>query len=121
VRRVDQVCARYNPERDQAVAESEQASDVERAVKDYDRNISFAEAQLRAVEAIAPPAADRVLIQSNVVDRLRQRIVLRRALRGDLLASDAAGAQRHRAQLDALTIALQAFARGYGFRVCGAH
>lgn len=120
VRDVDDVCARYNPRRDQAVAVSERAPDVQEAVDAYDSSISLAEEQLRGIEAVVAPDADRALIERNVVDRLRERIVLRRALRSDLLDSDAAGAQRHRAQLDALTIALQAFARGFGFRVCGA-
>ncbi len=92
---------------------------MDHAVAAYDDNISLAEAQLRGVEAIPVPSADRALIQHNVVDRLRQRLALRRSLRTDLRDSDAAGAQRDRAQLDASLIALEAFARGYGFRVCG--
>ncbi len=71
------------------------------------------------MEAITVPSTDRALIQHNVVDRLRERLALRRALRTDLQDSDAAGAQRDRAHLDASLIALEAFARGYGFRVCG--
>jgi hypothetical protein len=121
VREVDRVCDRYNPQRDDAVSEAEKAPDVDTAVAAYDDSIALADQQLRGIEAIAPPDADRALIERNVVDRLRERLDLRRALREDLRESDAAGAQRHRAQLDALTIALQAFARGYGFQVCGAH
>lgn len=120
VRQVDRVCARYNPRRDRAVSDAEAAGDVDRAVAAYDDSITLAEAQLRGVEAVAAPPADVALIQRNVVDRLRERIVLRRALSGDLRDSDVAGAQRHRAELDALLIALQSFARGYGFRTCGA-
>ena len=120
VRRVDAVCARYNPRREGALAEAERAPDEHGAVEAYDSSISLAQDQLRGIEAIVPPDADRALIQRNVVDRLRERLALRRAMRADLLASDTASAQRNRAQLDALTIALQAFARGYGFRVCGA-
>lgn len=117
---VDAVCSRYNPRREQAVHDAGQAKDTEHAVQAYDDGLTLAEQQLRGIEAIASPTADRALIQANVVDRLRERIVLRRALSGDLAESDAESAQRHRADLDALTIALQAFARGYGFKVCGA-
>lgn len=120
VRRVDGVCGRFNPQREQALGEAERAPDVQRAAQAYDSNIALAEEQLRGVEAIVAPSTDRALIERNVIDRLRERIALRRALRDDLLASDTASAERHRAQLDALTIALQAFARGYGFRTCGA-
>ena len=120
VRLVDAVCARYNPRRDEAVAQAGEAGDVESAVRNYDDSIALAERQLAAIEAIAAPAADQMVIQRNVVDRLRRRIVLRRQLSADLSASDTAAAARDRAQLDALTIALQSFARGYGFRKCGA-
>ncbi len=120
VAQVDRVCARYNPQREKAVSEAEHAPDAQSAATAYDGNIRLAQAQLRGVEAIAAPSADRALIQHNVVDRLRARLALRRALRTDLLDSDAASAQRHRAQLDASLIALEAFARGYGFRICGA-
>jgi hypothetical protein len=120
VRQVDRVCAHYNPRREQAMADAEHAPGVDNATQIYDTSILLAEKQLHGIEAIAPPSADRQLIASNVIDRLRQRIVLRRALRNDLIASDADSAERHRAQLDALTIALQSFARGYGFRTCGA-
>ncbi len=120
MREVDAVCVRYNPRRDAAVEQAGAAGDVPAAVRDYDQGIALAERQLAAIEAVAAPAADRALIEHNVLDRLRRRIVLRRALSADLEASDTAGAQRDRAQLDALTIALQSFARGYGFRQCGA-
>ena len=121
VKQVDTVCARYNPQRAQALANAERAPDASAAAQDYEANISLAEDQLRAVEAVAVPPADRALIEQNVIARLRERLLLRRALRRALLASDTTNAQSERAQLDALTIALQAFARGYGFRVCGAH
>lgn len=120
VRAVDAVCARDNPRRERAVAEAEAAPDVDGAVKAYDDHIAIAEEQLRGVQAETPPAADRVLIRRNVVDRLTERLALRRALRDDLSRSDAESAQRHRAQLDALTLTLESFARGYGFKVCGA-
>jgi hypothetical protein len=119
VEAVDRVCSRYNPRRERAVSEAEGAPDVDQAVAAYDDNIGLAEAQLRGVEAIAVPSTDRALIKHNVVDRLRERLALRRALRTDLRDSDSAGAQRDRAHLDASLIALEAFARGYGFRVCG--
>lgn len=120
VKQVDDVCARYNPQRAQALAESENAPGVSAAARAYTADITLAEAQLRGIEAIAPPGADRALIQSNVIARLRERLAVRRTLRSALLASDTAAAQNARARLDALTLALQAFARGYGFRVCGA-
>lgn len=120
VRAVDAVCDRYNPEREQATAEAGSAPDADHAARAYDGTIAFAEAQLRAVEAVTPPAGDRILIARNVLDRLRERLTLRRELRADLAASDAASAQVNRAKLDTITLALESFARGYGFRVCGA-
>ena len=119
VQEVDRVCSRYNPRRERAVSDAERAPDVSHAVAAYDDNIGLAEAQLRGVEGITVPTTDRALIQHNVVDRLRERLALRRALRTDLQDSDAASAQQDRARLDASLIALEAFARGYGFRVCG--
>ncbi len=121
VKQVDIVCARYNPQRAQALTDAERAPDASAAAQAYTANNSLAETQLRAIEAVAAPPADRALLEQNVIARLRERLLLRRGLRRALLASDAAGAQNERAQLDALTIALQAFARGYGFQVCGAH
>ena len=119
VQEVDRVCSHFNPRRELAVSETKGAPDVDHAVAAYDDDIRLAEAQLRGVESIAGPSADRTLIQHNVVDRLRERLALRRSLRTDLQDSDAANAQRDRARLDASLIALEAFARGYGFRVCG--
>jgi hypothetical protein len=120
VRAVDAVCARENPRREQAVADAEAAPDVAGAVRAYDDDIAIAEGQLRGVTAVTPPPADRTLIRRNVLARLQERIGLRRSLRDDLSRSDAASAERHRAQLDALTLTLESFARGYGFRICGA-
>ena len=121
VGRLDKICSRYNPQRAHALAEAEQAPDTQAAAEAYATDVSLAEAQLRDIEMASPPNADRSVITSNVIVRLRERLVLRRALRRSLLASDASAAQNERAQLDALTISLQAFARGYGFKVCGAH
>jgi len=120
VKQVDSVCARYNPRRAQALVQSENAPDASAQLAAYTADITLAEAQLRGIEAIAAPGSDRALIESNVLARLRERLVVRRALRSALLASDTAAAQNERARLDALTPGLQAFARGYGFRVCGA-
>jgi hypothetical protein len=120
VKQVDSVCAHYNPQRAQALVQSENAPDASAATREYTADITLAEAQLRGIEAIAAPSADRALIESNVIARLRERLVVRRSLRSALLASDTSTAQNERARLDALTLALQAFARGYGFRVCGA-
>lgn len=120
VGQLDKICSRYNPQRALALAEAEQAPDTRAAAEAYATDISLAETQLRDIEAVTPPSADRAVILSNVITRLRERLVLRRALRSSLLASDSAAAENERAHLDALTISLQAFARGYGFRVCGA-
>jgi hypothetical protein len=120
VRQVDDVCARYNPQRAQALAQAENAPDVSAAASAYAAEIRLAEAQLRGITAIAPPGSDRALIDSNVIARLRERLAVRRTLHSALLASDTTAAQNERARLDALTLALQSFARGYGFRVCGA-
>jgi len=120
VEELDKICSRYNPQRAHALAEAERAPDSSAAAEAYASDISLAETQLSDIEAVSPPAADRSVIASNVIVRLRERLVLRRALRRALVSSDATTAQNERAQLDALTISLQAFARGYGFKVCGA-
>lgn len=120
VAKVDAICRVRNPERDAAVKAAGEAGSEEEAVKAYDRSITTADDQLREIEAVTPPSADRELITTNVVDRLRRRLALRRLISQDLARSDATSASRHRAELDALTISLQSFARGYGFHDCGA-
>ncbi len=120
IRRVDAICRVRNPQRDADVRAARDAATEAEAVVAYDRSIATAGAQLREIEAVPPPPADADLITRNVFDRLRQRITLRRRISQDLAAADAGAASRDRAQLDALTIALEGFARGYGFAVCGA-
>lgn len=119
VKQVDAVCRTRNPERDKDVKEAADASSEEESVAAYDRSITTADEQLREIEAVKPPADDADLITTNVIDRLKQRIVLRRKLSQALADDDADAASRDRAELDALTIALQSFARGYGFSDCG--
>lgn len=119
IRRVDAVCARINPERERAISGVGSAGDNAHAEQSMKQSIVLAEQQLREVAAVKPPAADRQLIASNVIDRLKTRLGLRRKLAVDLRDDDVGDASRNRAQLDALTIALRSFARGFGFRVCG--
>lgn len=119
VRKVDAVCRRRNPERDDDVRAAAEATDEAEAVSAYDRSIATAANQLDEIRAVTPPPGDRALITSNVLDRLQERLVLRRRLSAALATSDAAAASQARARLDALTTALESFARGYGFSVCG--
>ena len=119
VRKVDAICRVRNPERDADVKAAGEASDEHEAVKAYDRSISTADDQLHEIESVTPPRGDADLITTNVIDRLRERIALRKRISRDLADSDATAASRDRAQLDALTIALMSFARGYGFNACG--
>ena len=119
VAKVDAICRVRNPERDADVKAAGAAGSEAQAVKAYDRSVTTADAQLREIEAVTPPTNDVSLIATNVVDRLRRRIVLRTQISKDLANSDANAASRDRAELDALTIALESFARGYGFTNCG--
>lgn len=119
VKAVDAVCRTRNPERDKDVKEAADASSEQDAVAAYDRSITTADEQLKEIEAVTPPADDADLIATNVIDRLKQRIVVRKQLSKALADDDAEAASRDRAELDALTIALQSFARGYGFSDCG--
>jgi hypothetical protein len=50
----------------------------------YGETVTLATEQLRRIMAIEPPLADRELIERNVIDRLRERLALRRRLQRDL-------------------------------------
>ncbi|MGZ4295242.1 MAG: hypothetical protein ACXVRM_13475, partial [Solirubrobacteraceae bacterium] len=54
VRRVDAVCARYNPQREGALVEAERAPDERGAVKAFDTSISLAQEQLRSMALFDP-------------------------------------------------------------------
>lgn len=119
VAKVDAICRVRNPERDADVKAAGAATDDAEAVKAYDRSIATADEQLREIAAVRPPPGDADLIATNVLDRLKRRIALRRQISRELADADAEGAGRDQAELDGLTIALQSFARGYGFKDCG--
>ena len=54
-----------------------------------------------------------------MIDLLKRRLAVRRRLRRALEQEDEAAVARGQRQLEELTLALQGFARGYGFKVCG--
>ena len=116
IRRADRVCSELDPQREAKLGEVEGAADAEGA---YGETVTLAAEQLRRITAIEPPPTDRDLIARNVIDRLRERLALRRRLERDLATDDAKTAARDQASFEALGVAVRSFARGYGFRECG--
>ena len=117
IRRADRICRTLDPERERRLHEVRTASDPVRA---YEDTVAMAREQLRRISALRPPAADRDLISHNVLDRLQQRLALRTRLAHALDVGDETTAGRDQAEFEALGIAVRSFARGYGFRDCGA-
>jgi hypothetical protein len=119
IARADRICERLDPKRDEARKRVGESADTAEAVSAYDDGISLAAEQLRELEAIPVPPRDTELIRTNVFDLLRRQLALRREIRPGLEAGEVESVEGHQAEMDDLTRALQGFARGYGFRVCG--
>lgn len=117
IRKADRICEELDPQREAKRREAGDADDPEIA---YGESVDLAAEQLRRIEALTPPAGDEELIASNVVDRLRARLALRRSIQAALTSGDEDAAARDQAQLEALGTAVRSFARGYGFKECGA-
>ncbi len=77
------------------------------------RNSCLRSRPFRLRPGTAPPCA------ANLFDPISRQLVLRRQIRNALAAVDVPRLRQLRGELDNLTVALTAFARGYGFRVCG--
>lgn len=117
IRKADRICAELDPKRD---AKRQQAGDADDPEAAYGESVDLAAEQLRRIDALTPPAGDGDLIASNVIDRLQARLDLRRRLQTALADGDEGSAARDQAQLEALGTAVRSFARGYGFKECGA-
>jgi hypothetical protein len=117
IARVDAVCKRLDPERNNA---REKASgDAAQVLKGYDDSVALGASQLSEIEAIKPPPADAAALRANVFDVIRQQLAVRRQIATALAGADTARVAALQQQLDALTRSLTGFARGYGFKVCG--
>ncbi len=119
IARVERVCNRLDPERNNARERVGEAGDARGEAKAYDDSIAVGEAQLRRIRAIPAPARDRDALEANVFGVIQRQLAIRRQIRAALAAGDVTRLQTLRAHLDALTRSLAGFARGYGFRVCG--
>lgn len=119
VARVDSVCRQLDPERNSAQGKVGNSALPEEAAKAYDDTVSLGEKELRQIEAIPPPPGERALLRVNVFDVVRRELAVRRRIGFALAAVDIARLRRLRGELDNLSQTLGAFARGYGFRVCG--
>lgn len=117
IARVDAVCKRLDPERNNA---REKASgDAAQVMKGYDDSIALGTSQLSEIEAIQPPRGDAAALRANVFDVIRRQLAVRRQISTALASGNTAQVAALQQQLDALTRSLTGFARGYGFMVCG--
>ncbi len=119
VTRVDQVCARLDPERTKETERVGTSANAGEAATRYGDTIALGERQLAAIEAIPAPPRDRATLRANVFNVIKQQLAVRRELKAALAAADVPRVRRLRADLDNLTRSLTGFARGYGFQSCG--
>ena len=119
VARVDGVCSRFDPERKEAQSRVREAADVGEAAKTYDDTVTLGQRELHEVEAIPVPKGEKALLNANVFDVIKRQLTIRRRISAALAAVELPRLRRLRGELDDLTRTLAAFARGYGFRVCG--
>ncbi len=117
--RIDRICSKLDPEQAGARERVGKSTNEGEAVKAYDGTIALWTKQLSEIKAIPAPPGDRSALQANLFDPIRRQLVLRRQIRNALAAVDVPRLRQLRGELDNLTVALTAFARGYGFRVCG--
>jgi hypothetical protein len=120
ISRVDRVCGQLDPERNATRERVGSAADPGEAAKAYDEGTAVGSRQLRQLEAIPPPPGDGGALRANLFGPIATQLALRRQIRDALAAVDVARLRQLRAQLDNLTRTVVGFARGYGFRSCGA-
>jgi hypothetical protein len=117
--RTDRICASIDPERSTARKRVGEAADIQGAVKAYEQDTALGSTELRQIMAVPPPPGDAALLRANVFDPIRRQLALRAKIRAALAAVDVPRLQVLRAELDNISQALTAFARGYGWRFCG--
>jgi hypothetical protein len=117
--RTDRICGRFDPERSTARKRVGESADIQGAVKAYEVDTALGSSELRQIMAVPPPPGDAALLRANVFEPIRRQLVLRAKIRAALAAVDVPRLRALRAELDSLSQALTAFARGYGWRSCG--
>ncbi len=117
--RIDRICSKLDPEHTGARERVGKSTNESEAVNAYDDTIALWTKQLSQIEAVPAPPGDRSALRANLFDPISRQLVLRRQIRNALAAVDVPRLRQLRGELDNLTVALTAFARGYGFRVCG--
>jgi hypothetical protein len=116
---VDRICARWDRDRNIARERVAKAVDVREAATAYQETITGGTQQLQQIEAVPVPPADRQALQANVFAVVGRQLVLRRQIDAALASANVARLQHLRLEMDGLSRSLAAFARGYGFQVCG--
>lgn len=116
---VDRICARWDRDRNTARERVAKAIDVREAATAYQETITGGTRQLQQIEAVPVPPADRQALQANVFAVVGRQLVLRRQIGSALASANVARLQHLRLEMDGLSRSLAAFARGYGFQVCG--
>ncbi len=119
VARVDSVCRRLDPERSAAQERVGGSALPEEAARSYDDTVALGEKELRQIESIPAPPGEGALLRANVFDVVKRELDVRRRIGFALAAVDMPRLRLLRGELDNLSRTLGAFARGYGFRVCG--
>jgi hypothetical protein len=119
VDRTDKICSSLDPERSNARKRVGESADIQGAVKAYEQDTALGSSELHRIEAVPPPPGDAALLRANVFDPIKRQLALRAEIRAALAAVDVPRLRVLRAELDNISRALSAFARGYGWRACG--
>jgi hypothetical protein len=119
VARTDRICRSLDSERNSERQRVREAADLQGATKAYEQGTVLGGEELKRLEAVAPPPGDAAVLRANVFDPVRRQLALRTRIRAALAAVDLPRLRALRAQLDDISRALSAFARGYGWRTCG--
>ena len=119
IARVDRICSNLDTERNSARERVAGAADPQEASTAYEDTIATGEAELRRIQAVPAPPGEAQLLRTNVFDVIRRQLALRAEIRNTLPSLNVTRLQALQAQLDDLSRSVTAFARGYGFRVCG--
>lgn len=120
ITRVDRVCRQYDSDRETTREQVEGSANTDEAAKAYDEDIALGQRQLNELMAIPPPPGDGDLLRVNLWDPIATQLALRQQIRDALTNVDVEQLRKLRAQLDDHTRQIVGFARGYGFRACGA-